>query len=109
MPRLTAKFWVQAYLRRLDIANIPAFVVHIGDPTAGAVLVKANPLDKTSTLYHRIYNGEGQRMWSELAEGLELEMDDIVKRQRQFDPDLWVIEVEDPSGRTLLDEEGLFG
>lgn len=109
MPRLTADFWVSAYLRRLDIENIPAFVVHKGDATAGAVLIKANPLNKTSTLYHRIYDGEGVRIWSELAAGPEQDMDNIIARQREFDPDLWVIEVEDQSGRTLLDEEGLFG
>jgi hypothetical protein len=30
-----------------------------------------------------------------------------VARQRKFDPDLWVIEIEDRQGRTLLDEDGL--
>jgi hypothetical protein len=30
-----------------------------------------------------------------------------VTRQRGFDPDLWVIEVEDRAGRHLLDHEGL--
>lgn len=109
MPRLTAAFWVQAYLRRLNIANIPAFVVFKGDATAGAVLVKSNPLDGNASLFHRTYDGEGQRVWSLLETGDEPEMDKIVARQRAFDPDLWVIEVEDPSGRTLLDEEGLFG
>lgn len=109
MPRLTAEFWVHAYLRRLNLANIPAFVVHKGDPTAGAVLIKSNPLDGNATLFHRTYNGEGQRIWSELNAGAEPKMDGIITRQRQFDPDLWVIEVEDQEGRTLLDEEGLFG
>jgi len=109
VPRLTAEFWVQAYLRRLNIANIPAFVVHKGDPTAGAVLIKSNPLDGSARLFHRIYDGVGQRVWSLLEEGPEREMDDIVARQRRFDPDLWVVEVEDRAGRTLLDEDGLFG
>jgi len=109
MPRLTAEFWVHAYLRRLDIANIPAFVVCKGDATAGAVLVKSNPLDGRATLFHRTYDGKGQRIWAELDAGLEPEMDDVITRQRRFDPDLWVIEVEDSKGRTLLDEEGLFG
>ncbi|NOR63151.1 MAG: DUF1491 family protein [Rhodobacteraceae bacterium] len=109
MPRLTAEFWVYAYLRRLSLANIPAFVVHKGDATAGAVLVKSNPLDGHAILFLRTYDGDGQRVWSELAAGSELEMDNLITRQRKFDPDLWVIEVEDQSGRTLLDEEGLFG
>lgn len=109
MPRLTAEFWVHAYLRRLDIANIPAFVVCKGDMTAGAVIVKSNQLNGSATLYHRTYDGGGQRVWSLLAEGAEPEMDGIITKQRVFDRDLWVIEVEDPSGRTLLDEDGLFG
>ncbi|HIP23943.1 MAG TPA: DUF1491 family protein [Rhodobacteraceae bacterium] len=109
MPRLTAEFWVHAYLRRLNIANIPAFVVHTGDKTAGAVLVKSNPLDGSATLFHRTYIGDGKRIWSELGAGPELDMDSLIMRQRRFDPDLWVIEVEDQRGRTLLDEEGLFG
>jgi len=109
MPRLTAEFWVHAYLRRLDLANIPAFVVHKGDLKAGAVLVKSNPLDGNARLFHRIYNGEGQRVWNELGAGREQEMDEVISRQRGFDPDLWVIEVEDQKSRTLLDEEGLFG
>jgi hypothetical protein len=36
---------VQAYLARLRLADIPAFVVAHGDDTAGAVLVKLNTLD----------------------------------------------------------------
>ena len=30
-----------------------------------------------------------------------------IQRQRGFDPDLWVVEVEDTAGRHLLDEPGL--
>jgi len=109
MPRLTAGFWVHAYLRRLTLANISAFIVHKGDETAGAVLVKSNPLTGSATLFQRVYNAEGARIWAELASGLEPEMDQIIAKQRGFDPDIWVIEVEDRMGRTLLDEEGLFG
>ena len=36
-------------------------------------------------------------------------MDEAIARQRSFDPDIWVIEVEDRGGRHLLDEEGLSG
>ena len=34
-------------------------------------------------------------------------MDAALGRQRRFDPDLWVIEVEDRAGRHLLDQPGL--
>jgi len=39
--------------------------------------------------------------------GEESAVDAGVARQRRFDPDLWVIEVEDRAGRHLLDEDGL--
>ena len=45
MVRLTAEFWVQAYLARLRQADIPAYVMARGDATAGAVLVKCSTLD----------------------------------------------------------------
>ena len=35
------------------------------------------------------------------------DVDASIRRQRGFDPDLWVIEVEDRQGRHLLDEPGL--
>ena len=45
MARLTARFWVDAYLARLRVYDIPAFVVAHGDDTGGAVLVKLATLD----------------------------------------------------------------
>lgn len=106
--RLTAEFWVQAYLNRLRLANIPAFVVAKGDVTAGAVLVKLNTLDGTATLYQRSVDlMSGDRKWVVLSEGVEEDVDVSVVKQRGFDRDLWVIEVEDRAGRHLLDEDGL--
>lgn len=108
-PRLTSDFWVGAYLRRLGLHNIPAFVTCKGDATAGAVLVKLNTLDGQAAAYQRSFNIEGDRVWVTLAEGPEPDVDAALARQRSFDPDLWVIEVEDRQGRHLLDEDGLSG
>ena len=106
--RLTADFWVRAYLARLQEAHIPAYVVARGDPTAGAVLVKLATLDGQGRLYQRSFDlMTGARAWVVLAEGAEGEVDEAVRRQRRTDPDLWVIEIESRAGRTLLDEEGL--
>jgi hypothetical protein len=106
-PRLTAEFWVRAYLARLRLAEIPAFVTARGDATAGAVVVKLNTLDGRARAFSRSYDAGGARVWAPLAEGAEAEVDAALARQRGFDPDLWVIEVEDRSGRHLLDEPGL--
>ena len=107
-PRLTADFWVRAYLARLQMADIPAYVTAKGDATAGAVLVKCATLDGQAKVYQRSFDlMTGDRAWITLAEGDESEVDAAIARQRQFDPDLWVIEIESRDGTTLLDQDGL--
>ena len=106
-PRLTAEFWVQAYLARLRLADIPAFVTARGDATAGAVAVKLNTLDGAAAAFTRAWDGSGRRVWTPLVEGAEAEVDAALERQRRFDPDLWVVEVEDRAGRSLLEEPEL--
>ena len=108
MARLTASFWVAAYRRRLDLLGIPCMVVAHGDDTAGAVLVKCATLDGRASLHHRTFDLEsGERVWMVLIEGAEADCDAAIARQRGFDPDLWVLEVEDRQGRHLLDQDGL--
>jgi hypothetical protein len=108
VARLTARFWVDAYLARLRVFDIPAFVVAHGDDTGGAVLVKLATLDGNAVLFQRSFDlMSGERVWVELSKGTERDVDEAVVRQRGFDPDLWVIEVEDRAGRHLLDQDGL--
>jgi hypothetical protein len=49
----------------------------------------------------------GERKWAELVAGSDAEVDGSLNRQRGFDPDVWVVEVEDRAGRHLLDQDGL--
>ncbi len=106
--RLAAGIWVSAYLTRLGLADIPAYVVAHGDDTAGAILVKCARLDGTGQLYAREWDAEtDSRHWAVIADGPEAQLDQMIQRQRGFDPDLWVIEIESRDGRTLLDEPGL--
>lgn len=108
MSRLTSAFWVQAYLTRLRLANIPAYVTAHGDDTAGAVLVKLATLDGRARAFQRSFDlTTGARTWMTLAEGPEAAVDSAIGRQKGYDPDLWVIEVEDRAGRSLLEEPGL--
>ena len=107
MARLASSFWVRAYLARLDARGIPGFVVARGDPVAGAVIVKLNTLDGSAQAFQRMPGPDGARIWSTLIAGSEAEVDTALQRQRSYDPDLWVLEIEDRKGRTLLTEEGL--
>lgn len=108
MSRLTAEIWVAAYLTRLRLATIPAYIMQKGDTTAGAVLVKLSTLDGQAVCFHRSFDiMTGERQWVILSEGDEVDVDLSISKQKGFDPDLWVIEIEDKHGRHLLDEPGL--
>ncbi len=99
---------MDAYLTRLRMFDIPAFVVAHGDDTGGAVLVKLSTLDGKAVLYQRSFDlMTGLRNWAELVGGSDVDVDASIDRQRGFDSDVWVIEVEDRQGRHLLDQDGL--
>lgn len=106
--RLTSDVWVSAYLTRLRLADIPVFVTRKGDPMAGAVLVKLNTLDGRACAFQRSFDlMTGDRAWVILKEGPEPEVDHALTRQAEFDPDIWVLELEDRDGRHLLDDPSL--
>jgi hypothetical protein len=106
--RLAAALWVEAYRARLRLADIPVYVTTKGDPTAGAVAVKCATLDGQAVAWQRVLDpATGARVWARFAEGAEAEVDAALARARARDPDLWVLEIEDRAGRTLLDEPGL--
>ncbi len=108
MEELKTDFWASALIRRAEIAGAFAGVVHKGDPDAGAVLVKVATLDRKARLYGPARNGDGERIWLDLSAGslgdLESDVDEYVRKRRQGDPDLWVIEIEDRRGRHFLQE-----
>jgi hypothetical protein len=114
--RLKSEIWVRAYLRRCQADNIPAVVVRRGDEAAGAIFICVDRLDGTISLYgpapaglagseseRRFVNCFGARAVS------AAEVTAYLARQREFDPDLWIIEIEDRGGRHLLDDEAVEG
>ena len=109
-PRLASGLWVAAYLARLRLAAIPAYLARRGDDTSGAVIVKLATMDGQARAFVRRWDfASDTRRWQVLAEGAEAGVDAALAREGGRDPDLWVIEVEDRQGRTLLEEEGLDG
>lgn len=108
MGRLASHVWVGAYLARLSQEGIFAHVAAHGDDTAGAVAVKLATMNGKASLYTRASGPDGRTLWHALAEDApEPDVDAAVARRRTIDPDLWVVEVEDPRGRHLLGAPGL--
>jgi hypothetical protein len=81
-------------------------VARKGDPRAGAVLVKVvNRRAGEAWLYASAVRGEGEQVWMQpVASTDEAEVDAFIARQIRFDPDLWIVEIEDHEGRHFLTE-----
>lgn len=108
--RITSELWVKAYIRRAFGAGAPALVVRRGHAEAGAIFVKVNLLDGHVRLYGPAPAGmttdDGDRLWTEALGGEPVADGDVeayLRRQAEFDPDFWVVEVEDREGRHFLD------
>ena len=102
--RLTSEIWVAAYRVKLEKRGIPIFINKTGDKTAGAIMVKVSKMDSFATLYHRILDASGRRCWEVLEQNTEEHINQVLKQQCLFDPDLWILEIEDPEGRNFLKE-----
>ena len=105
MNRLTSSFWVQAYIKKLNLLGVPAFVVSHGDDTAGAIIVKVNKLNGDAVLFERSFSlDKNLNQWSKFESGDEKELDELLSRQLSRDRDLWIIEIESREGDPFLDD-----
>ena len=110
--RLKTGIWVAAYLRRCQVEGAAAALRRRGAEEAGAIFIKVSRLDGTADLYGPAPQSAfdearpSERAFSEALKGLPLPEADVetyLARQRGFDPDLWIVEVEDRGGRHFLD------
>lgn len=104
MPRLRSEFWVHAFLRRCQVEGIFGAVVNKGAAEAGAVYVIVNHLDGTQHFFGPApgpaYGDDGERRFNEEIPfpAIQGDIDKVIARRLKYDPDIWVVEVEDRKG-----------
>jgi hypothetical protein len=110
--RLRAEFWVKAYIRRCAVEGAGAVVVRHGDDDAGAIFIKVSRLDGTCLLFGPAPAGHASAdfdrrwvAWGAASGMAETEADGMLAKEARFDPDMWLIEVEDRAGRHFLDDQ----
>ena len=104
---LSTDIWVSALIRRAELAGAFATVARKGDPRAGTVIVKAfDTSNRRARLYSEAFGPDGERLWMQPVESeFESELDDYLQRQIRYDPDLWIVEIEDREGRHFITEK----
>ena len=110
--RLKTALWVAAYLRRCQVEGVPAVVRRRGAEEAGAVFVRISRLDGTSDLFgpapqseFAAAEGAARAFTPSLAEcpAADASVEAYLAREMKFDPDVWIVEVEDRAARNFLD------
>jgi hypothetical protein len=106
IARLKAGIYVKALIRRAEVAGASAYVVRRGAEEAGALFLKLARLDGTCTVLNQARRGEGELVW---MKPLGETSDDAsaakyFEKQVRYDPDLWIVEIEDREGRAFVDE-----
>ena len=109
--RLTSDFFVSAYLRRCGIEGAFAALRRRGGAGAGAIFIVIDRLDGTGTLYgpasQSAYEDRpADRAFSRAHKAETLPREEIeqrLEREIGFDPDCWIIEIEERQGRHFLD------
>jgi hypothetical protein len=82
-----------------------------GAAEAGAIFVKIDRLDGTCVLYGpapqtELAEAGIDRMWQRLHKDEAItapEAEERLRREMKFDPDIWIVEVDDRAGRHFLD------
>lgn len=108
--RLRSDIWVKAYIRTCLTHGAHAVVVRHGDDDAGAIYIKISALDGTARAYGPAPAGLDaasiERSWISItgdSHAPERDVDEMLRREAEFDPDLWIIEVEDREARSFLE------
>ncbi|MEL6373436.1 MAG: DUF1491 family protein [Pseudomonadota bacterium] len=109
--RLKSELWVQAYLRRCALNDVPAVVLQRGQSDGGAIFVSVLRLDGTGELFGPAPAGLDAaahdrvfELRTPAARVPEAELNRLIARERDFDPDLWVVEIESREGTHHLDD-----
>ncbi len=110
--RLKTDIWVAAYLRRCRSQGAEALLRRRGAAEAGAVFVKVSRLDGTAEVFAPAPQSAfeearpSDRAFTPALKAQpasEADVEAYLAKQLKFDPDLWIIEVEDRAGRHFLD------
>ena len=98
--RVTTDIWVHVFLRREVNRGAFATVLKKGADEAGAIFIIENPLNKTLNLYGPapqaiIDSDDDDRQFERLLTAVDqLGIDSYLAKQKNFDPDIWIVEVE---------------
>ncbi len=95
--RLPPRLEVPAIVRRAESQGGFATVLHKGDAEGGALLLLVSSRGRHCTCLERIFGMSGNYEWHQLGPGESANPPEVaafLAKRRQFDPDLWIVELD---------------
>jgi hypothetical protein len=109
-PRLRTDFWVAALRKRAEAAGAFVSIARRGADEAGAIFVLVDRLDGRFDLYgpapQSVFDDDtlSDRLFSLIAAAQPEETTSArMQQELKFDPDLWLVGIEDKQGRAFLE------
>ena len=106
-PRLATSVLVSGLIRRAESEGGFGAVLAKGDATAGALLVILNEKGRKQRILERVLQPDGRYLWEDnVGQDIdkEAEVSRLLSRRRDFDPDLWLIELDVASAERFAAE-----
>jgi len=111
-PRVTSSILAGALIRMAEADGGFGAVLRKGDGISGAILVLLSERGAIPRLLERILQPDGRYAWhAPLSSGFKTvdEVARFVDRRRQFDPDLWVLELDIASAERFAADMNALG
>ena len=108
-PRLRSDFWVAALRRRAEAAGAFISIARRGAEEAGAIFIQVDRRDGRFDLYgpapQSVFDrNASDRLFTLLArEAPEETTRKRIEQEVDFDPDLWLVDIEDKEGRAFIE------
>lgn len=108
-PRLRSDFWVAALRKRAEAAGAFVSIARRGADEAGTIFIAIDRRDGTFDLYgpapQSVFDDTPtDRLFSMILSGTEEQkLRARMEQEARFDPDLWLVDIEDRHGRAFFD------
>ncbi|MXV35602.1 MULTISPECIES: DUF1491 family protein [unclassified Saccharibacter] len=92
---LKSGFWIRATMRRLNDEGTPALIVQKGDEDAGSIFITlTDPSGSRVILQEQGTSWRRHEFDHDETQNASEKADLYLERQKRYDPDLWIIEVD---------------
>ena len=103
-PRLKTHIRVAVLLQRVQANGVFATIARKGDPDAGSIAVKAFGGAASVQIFVEARKDDGAHFWRSVFDGPadERTADEWLRKEADFDTDLWTIEIETSDAERFL-------